>query len=76
MANTPSGYQTLLLYYEITHSIEARQLSSKAEDLALYKAPNVLHFKNVFTGEGGYHCSWHYQLAFCLLFQTFPFFPT
>jgi DNA gyrase subunit B len=31
---------------EITHSIEARQLSNKAEELSMYKTANRLHLKN------------------------------
>ena len=30
----------------LTHSIEARQLSSKIDDLAIYKTPGTLHLKN------------------------------
>jgi DNA gyrase subunit B len=37
--------ESIVLPCEITHSIEARQLSQKAEDLALYQMPNTLHFK-------------------------------
>ncbi|MDC0349206.1 DNA topoisomerase (ATP-hydrolyzing) subunit B [Alphaproteobacteria bacterium] len=37
--------ESIVLPCEITHSIEARQISQKREDLALYKTSNTLHFK-------------------------------
>jgi DNA gyrase subunit B len=38
--------EEVVLPAEIPHSIEARQLSSKEEDLAMYKTSNLLHLKN------------------------------
>ena len=37
--------QYVTLPCDITHSIEARQLSQRADDLVLYKMPNTLHLK-------------------------------